>query len=52
MKNGLWLILAVSLGLFAYSLTGIIVNGFNLHLAYPLLMGLVNLVAFFMLRKG
>ena len=50
-SNALWLIVAVALGLMAYSLVGIAVNGFNPHLLYPLLMGLVNLAAFFMLRK-
>jgi putative effector of murein hydrolase len=51
MKTTLWLVLAVALGLFAYSLTAIFVNGFNWHLLYPLLLGIVNLAAFFMLRQ-
>lgn len=50
-NNALWLIVAVALGLMAYSIVAITVNGFNLHLLYPLLMGFVNLAAFFMLRK-
>jgi putative effector of murein hydrolase len=51
MKNALWLVLAVALGLFAYSLTAVFVNGFNWHLLYPLLLGIINLVAFFMLKE-
>jgi hypothetical protein len=51
MRNGLWLVLAVALGLIAYSLTAIFVNGFNWHLLYPLLLGIINLAAFFWLRK-
>jgi hypothetical protein len=51
MKYALWLILAVALGLFAYSLTAIFVNGFKMHLLYPLALGIINLIAFFMLKK-
>jgi len=54
MKNintALWLVIAVALGLFVYSLTAIFVNGFRWYLLYPLLLGIVNLVAFFMLKK-
>jgi hypothetical protein len=51
MKYALWLILAVALGLFAYSLTAIFVNGFKMHLLYPLLLGIINLIVFFMLKK-
>jgi hypothetical protein len=51
MENALWLVLAVALGLFAYSSTAIIVNGFNLHLLYPIILGIVNLVALWMLKK-
>jgi hypothetical protein len=50
-NNALWLIVAVALGLMAYSLVGIAANGFQMHMLYPLLMGFVNLAAFFMLRK-
>lgn len=50
-EYALWLILAVALGLFAYSLTAIFVNGYKMHLLYPLLVGVVNLIAFFMLKK-
>jgi putative effector of murein hydrolase len=55
MKNNetaLWLIVAVALGLFAYSLTSILFNGFRFYMAYPLLLGIVNLLAFWLLRKG
>ena len=42
---------AVALGLFAYSLTAIFVNGFKWYLLYPLVLGIINLVAFFYLKK-
>lgn len=51
MKNALWFVLAVSLGLFAYSLTAIIVNGFRAHMLYPLILGVINIAAFFMLKR-
>jgi len=47
----LWLIIAVALGLIAYSLTAIFVNGFRAYSLYPLLLGIVNLIAFYMLKK-
>jgi len=50
-SNALWLILAVALGLFAYSFDGIFVNGFKMHLLYPLTLGVINLLALFMLKK-
>jgi len=50
-NNALWLIVAVALGLFAYSLTAIFVNGFKWYLLYPLVLGIINLVAFFYLKK-
>ena len=50
-NNALWLIVAVALGLFAFSLVGIAVNGFSLYLLYPLILGIINLVAFAMLRR-
>ena len=51
-KNiGLWLIVAVALGLFAFSFTSIIVNGFRAYMIYPVLLGIVNLVAFYFLRR-
>lgn len=49
--NALWLVAAVALGLFAYSLTSIFVNGFRWHLLYPLLLGVINLAALWMLKK-
>jgi len=55
MKNNetaLWLIVAVALGLFAYSLTSIIMNGFRFYMVYPLLLGIVNLIAIWLLRKA
>jgi uncharacterized membrane protein YvlD (DUF360 family) len=51
MENALWLVLAVALGLFAYSFTAIAVNGFNPYLLYPVILGIVNLVALWMLKK-
>lgn len=54
MKNkefGLWLIIAVALGLIVFSLTGILVNGFKMYLLYPIALGIVNLVAYFILKK-
>jgi hypothetical protein len=51
MENALWLVLAVALGLFAYSFTAIVVNGFNAHLLYPIILGVINIVALWMLRK-
>ena len=51
MKAGLWLILAVALGLFAYSLVSIIINGFAWYKLYPIILGIVNLTAMWMLGK-
>jgi hypothetical protein len=51
MKNGEWLIVIVAMGLLAYSLTGIAVNGFQMHLIYPVMLAAVNLAAFWMIRK-
>ena len=54
MKNqniALWLILAVALGLFTYSLVSIFVNGFKMYKLYPLALGVINLIAFYMLKK-
>ena len=55
MKNnkafGMWLIIAVALGLIVFSLTGILVNGFKIYLLYPIALSIVNLMAYFMLRK-
>jgi len=48
---GLWLIVAVAMGLFAFSIVSIIVNGFDLYKLYPLILGIVNLVAFFLIKK-
>ena len=50
-ERALWLIVAVALGLFAYSLTAIFVNGFKVYMLYPLVLGIINLMAFFMLKK-
>ncbi len=50
-SNGEWLVVIVALGLLAYSLTGIIVNGFQMHLLYPIILAALNLVAFWMIRK-
>jgi len=55
MKNketALWLVVAVALGLFAFSLTSIIMNGFRFYMVYPLLLGIVNLIAIWLLRKA
>ena len=51
MRNALWLILAVSLGLFSFSGTAITMNGFQLYMVYPVILGIVNLVAFWLLRE-
>lgn len=40
-----WLVLAVALGLFAYSIVSVVVNGFGWYKLYPFALGLVNLVA-------
>ena len=50
-KNGEWLVVIVALGLLAYSLTGMAVNGFQMHLLYPVILAAVNLAAFWMIRK-
>jgi len=47
---GMWLIIAVALGLIVFSLTGILVNGFKIYLLYPIALGLVNLVAYFLIK--
>ena len=47
----LWLVAAVALGLFAYSLTAILFNGYSVHMLYPLLLGGINLDAFYALKK-
>ncbi|MBU3941686.1 MAG: hypothetical protein KKF74_02125 [Nanoarchaeota archaeon] len=46
----MWLIIAVALGLIVFSLTGILVNGFKIYLLYPIALGLVNLVAYFLIK--
>lgn len=54
MKNrdmAIWLIVAVALGLFAFSLVSIFVNGFKMYKLYPLVLGFVNLAAVYMLKK-
>ncbi len=51
MENALWLVLAVALGLFAYSSTAIAVNDFKVYLLYPTILGIVNLVALWLLKK-
>jgi hypothetical protein len=50
-NTALWLIVAVALGLFAFSFTAILVNGFRTYMLYPALLGIVNLVAFYLLRR-
>ncbi|MBW2995282.1 hypothetical protein KY312_02935 [Candidatus Woesearchaeota archaeon] len=51
-KNiALWLIVAVAFGLFAYSLVSIFVNGFKMYKLYTLALGVINLIAFYMLKK-
>ncbi|MBN1897029.1 MAG: hypothetical protein JW789_04915 [Candidatus Aenigmarchaeota archaeon] len=50
-NRAIWLIAAVALGLFAYSLVGIFVNGFQMYKLYPLILGAVNLIAIYFLRK-
>ncbi len=50
-NNALWLILAVALGLFAFSLVSIFVNGFKAYKLYLIGLGIINLIAFFMLKK-
>ncbi len=51
-KNmGVLLIIAVALGLFAFSSVSIFVNGFKMYKIYPLLLGFVNLVAVYYLYK-
>jgi len=50
-NTALWLIIAVALGLFAYSLVSIFVNGFKMYKLYPLALGVINLIALFMLKK-
>ncbi len=51
MENSHWLVLAAGLGMITYASTGIAVNGFSMHLLYPVIMGLLNLLAVWMLRK-
>ncbi|MBW2978368.1 hypothetical protein KY331_05985 [Candidatus Woesearchaeota archaeon] len=50
-RIALWLIAAVALGLLAYSLVSIFVNGFKMYKLYPLSLGVINLIAFYMLKK-
>ncbi len=50
-NNAIWLIVAVALGLFAYSLVGIFVNGFQMYKIYPLILGAVNLIAIYLLKR-
>ena len=47
----LLLIIAVALGLFAFSLVSIFVNGFKMYKLYPLALGVVNLIVFYILIK-
>jgi hypothetical protein len=50
-NTAIWLIVAVTLGLFAFSLVGIFVNGFLMYKLYPLILGLINLIAIYFLKK-
>ncbi len=50
-NNAIWLVVAVALGLFAYSLVGIFVNGFQAYKLYPLVLGIVNLIAVYLLKR-
>jgi len=50
-NTALWLIIAVALGLFAYSLVSILVNGFQMYELYALILGAVNLIAVYLLKK-
>ncbi|MFC2135650.1 hypothetical protein ACFLTH_13630 [Bacteroidota bacterium] len=50
-NTAIWLIVAVALGLFAYSLVSIFVNGFQMYKLYPLILGVINLIAIYLLKK-
>lgn len=50
MKIAEWLILAVSLGLFTYSLTAILTNGYKQYLLYPILLAIINIIALLFLK--
>ena len=45
------LIISVALGLFAYSLASILANGFQMYKLYTLILGVVNLIAVYLLKK-
>jgi len=44
------IIVAVALGLFAYSLVSIFVNVFQMYKLYPFALGVINSIVFYMLK--
>jgi len=50
-NTAIWLIVAVTLGLFSFSLVSIFVNGFQMYKLYPLILGLINLTNIYFLKK-
>jgi hypothetical protein len=51
-NTALWLIVAVAFGLFAFSLTSIIANGFQLYKLYTLILGIINLIAAYLIKNN
>jgi|GEM_PF-1470458 hypothetical protein len=49
--TAIWLIIAVALGLFAFSAVSIFVNGFRMYKLYPFILGVVNLIASLFSKK-
>jgi hypothetical protein len=50
-KTANWLIIAVALGLFAFSGSSMYVNGFRFYLMYPVFLGIINLAAIWLMKK-
>lgn len=46
-----WLVIGVALGLFAFSGTAIAANGFQMYMAYPMVLGIINLLAVWMMKS-